>query len=57
MAGGSGIPPFRWVARAAGKFGADAKGAAPALKKLKLSPSLSIREAAAATLEKVGKDD
>ena len=43
--------------QAAGKFGPDAKGAAPALKKLRLSPSMQIRDAAAAVLEKISKGD
>jgi len=42
--------------KALGEFGADAKAAIPALKKLKFSSSMPVREAARAALDKIEKD-
>ena len=42
--------------KALGEFGADAKAAIPALKALKLSLSMAIRDAASAALERIERD-
>ncbi len=42
--------------KALGEFGTDAKAAIPALKNLKLSSSMRVREAARAALDKIEKD-